>query len=93
MNIPDEAEKRYPALNPDAEELTYPRSVVRGFKRSAFEAGAEWARKEALTEVLRVAEENRVIMKTIRRGYTVEDYSDPLVRIAVIQALAEGVRS
>ena len=67
--------------------------MVRGFKRSAFEAGAEWARKEALTEVLRVAEENRVIMKTIRRGYTVEDYSDPLVRIAVIQALAEGVRS
>ena len=39
-----EAEWRYPALNPDAEELTYPRSVLREHKRSAHVAGWEAAR-------------------------------------------------
>ncbi len=39
-----EAERRYPALNPDAEELTYPRSALREHKRSAHVAGWEAAR-------------------------------------------------
>jgi 3-deoxy-D-manno-octulosonic acid (KDO) 8-phosphate synthase len=54
---------------------------------------AEWARKESLDEVLRVAEENRVIMVTRHAGYTVENYADPLVKIAVLRALADGDRS
>jgi hypothetical protein len=37
------AEDYYPALNPDAEELTYPRSALRGFNRAAFVEGATWA--------------------------------------------------
>ena len=39
-----EAERRYPALNPDAEELTYPRSALREHKRSAHVAGWKAAR-------------------------------------------------
>ena len=39
-----EAERQYPALNPDAEELTYPRSALREHKRSAHVAGWEAAR-------------------------------------------------
>lgn len=43
MTIEDEAraeaEKRYRALQPDAEELTYPRSALREFKRGAFVQG------------------------------------------------------
>lgn len=38
-----EAEQQYPALNPDAEELTYPRAALRQGKRSAFIKGALWA--------------------------------------------------
>lgn len=34
------AEEHAPALNSDDEELTYPRSALRGFKRSSFLAGA-----------------------------------------------------
>lgn len=57
--------------------------------RAGVHAVAEWAQKEALREVVEVAEKNRVIMMTRHRGYTVEDYSDPLVRIAILRALAE----
>ena len=39
-----EAERQYPALNPDAEELTYPRSALREHRRSAHVAGWEAAR-------------------------------------------------
>ena len=39
-----EAERQYPALNPDAEKLTYPRSALREHKRSAHIAGWEAAR-------------------------------------------------
>lgn len=42
-----EAERRYPALNPDAEDLTYPRSAIRRMTRGAFEAGAVWASEQA----------------------------------------------
>lgn len=35
---------KYPALQPDAEELTYPRSALREFRRAAFVEGAKWAR-------------------------------------------------
>lgn len=51
MSIKDdagvEAERRYPRLNPDADELTYPRSAIRRMMRDAFEAGAAWASEQA----------------------------------------------
>ncbi|WP_205288794.1 hypothetical protein [Leifsonia aquatica] len=54
---------------------------------------AEWARKEALAEVLSTCEQNRVFLRTVRRDYIEEDFSDPLVKIAVIRALVEGEAS
>ena len=39
-----EAERQYPALNPDTEELTYPRSALREHKRSAHVEGWKAAR-------------------------------------------------
>lgn len=86
MKISDEVIAAATGMHP--EEREYPDDV-----RRDFHAAAEWARKEALDEVLCLAEKNRVILKTTHRGYTVEDYSDPLVRIAVIRALTEGDQS
>lgn len=40
------AEDQYPALQPDAEELTYPRSALRDFQRGAFISGWEQALPE-----------------------------------------------
>ena len=41
--IKAEAVERWPALQPDNEELTYQRSTLRAFCRAAFEQGANWA--------------------------------------------------
>lgn len=38
------SEAKYPAMNPDASQVSYPRGVLRGGKRAAFRIGAEWAR-------------------------------------------------
>ena len=42
-----EAERRWPALNPGDVELTYPRGALRATARKAFEAGAVWASEQA----------------------------------------------
>jgi len=46
-----EAERRYPALNPDADELTYPRSALRDFERAAFIEGVGFAREQIAREI------------------------------------------
>lgn len=89
IQIPDEV--RNTAL---AEfESVAARSSVGTAVTATWRVIAEWARKEALDEVLCEAGKNRVIMVTHHAGYTVENYADPLVKIAVLRALAEGVRS
>ncbi len=45
-----EAERRWPALNPGDVELTYPRGALRATARKAFEAGAVWAREKGTQE-------------------------------------------
>jgi hypothetical protein len=43
MNARDEAERRYPSREPEAEAYTgYPPSAVRYYQQGAFLAGAEW---------------------------------------------------
>lgn len=45
------AEERYPALQPDADELTYPRAALREFQRGAFVAGVDYAREQIAQEL------------------------------------------
>ena len=94
MNIPDEMIERavdaYRAPRLHLNDTVHDRIID---MRAAAQVIAEWARKEALDEVLCEAEKNRVITVTRHAGYTVENYADPLVKIAVLRALAEGVRS
>jgi hypothetical protein len=49
MDIPEEAERRYPNRNPGWGDID------RARMRGAFSEGAEWARKEALREAAQIA--------------------------------------